>query len=120
MRPFSRSDRVGGLIKEVMGELLRKQISDPRLAKAVITDVEVTRDLRLAKIYFATSSGENAPKDAMEAFGRARGFLKRELAQRLALRYMPDIQFFYDASIDYGARIEQLLKSVKEHDADDH
>jgi len=48
MRPFSRSDRVGGLIKEVMGELLRKQISDPRLAKTVITDVEVTRDLRLA------------------------------------------------------------------------
>jgi len=119
MRPFSRSDRVGGLIKEIMGDLLRKQISDPRLAKTVITDVEVTRDLRLAKIYFATSSGENA-QEALAAFQKARGFLKRELAQRLALRYMPDIQFFYDQSIDYGARIEQLLKTVKTHDTDDH
>jgi ribosome-binding factor A len=118
MRPFSRSARVGGLIKEVMGELLRKQISDPRLAGAVITDVEVTRDLRLAKIYFATSSGKNAQQNAMEGFQRARGFVKRELAQRLALRYMPDLQFFYDASIDYGARIEQLLKTVKHHDTD--
>jgi ribosome-binding factor A len=58
MRPFSRSDRVGGLIKQVLAELLLKQISDPRLADATITGVQVSRDLRLAKIYFCTPGGE--------------------------------------------------------------
>jgi ribosome-binding factor A len=80
---------------------------------ATITGVQVSRDLRLAKIYFCTPGGENARQDALDGFERARGFVKRELAQRLTLRYMPDLQFYYDGSIDYGARIEQLLKAVK-------
>ncbi|RJQ75563.1 MAG: 30S ribosome-binding factor RbfA [Desulfobacteraceae bacterium] len=120
MRPFTRSDRVGGLIKQVLAELLHKHINDPRLAGATITDVEVSRDLRLAKIYFATSGGKDAQKGALDGFARARGFVKRELAQRLALRYMPDLQFYYDESFDYGARIEKLLKAVKEDHADHH
>jgi ribosome-binding factor A len=120
MRPFSRSDRVGGLIKQVMAELLQKRISDPRLAGTTITDVEVSRDLRWAKIYFATSRGKAAHQEALEGFARARGFVKRELAQRLALRYMPDLQFYYDESFDYGARIERLLKSVKKDHANHH
>lgn len=119
MRPFSRSDRVGGLIKQVMAELLQKHISDPRLTGATITDVEVNRDLRLAKIYFSVSGGKEAQQAALEGFTHARGFVKRELAQRLTLRYMPDLQFFYDESFDYGDRIEKLLKAVKK-DHEDH
>lgn len=120
MRPFSRADRVGGLIQQVLAELLHKQISDPRLASAVITGVKVSRDLRLAKIYFSVSGGEKGHQEALEGFKRARGFIKRELAQRLGLRYMPDLNFYYDESIDYGARIEQLLKTVKQDDANHH
>ena len=120
MKPFSRSDRVGGLIKQVMAELLNKHISDPRLTGITITDVEVSRDLRLAKIYFAASGGRDAAKGALEAFERARGFVKRELAQRMTLRYMPDLQFYYDESLEYGARIDKLLKAVKKDHADDH
>jgi ribosome-binding factor A len=120
MKPFSRSDRVGGLIKQVMAELLNKHVGDPRLSGATITDVKVSRDLRLAKIYFATSGGKDASKEALEGFERARGFVKRELAQRMTLRYMPDLKFYYDESFDYGARIEKLLKAVKKDHADDH
>jgi ribosome-binding factor A len=120
MKPFSRSDRVGGLIKQVMAELLSRHISDPRLSGTTITDVEMSRDLRIAKIYFAVSGGKDASKEALQAFERARGFVKRELAQRLTLRYMPDLQFHYDASLDYGAHIEELLKTVKKDHADDH
>ncbi|MBR9979848.1 MAG: 30S ribosome-binding factor RbfA [Desulfatitalea sp.] len=120
MKPFSRSDRVGGLIKQVLAELLHKQISDPRLEGATITGVQVSRDLRLAKIYFCTPAGEATRQDALDAFERARGFVKRELAQRMTLRYMPDLRFYYDGSIDYAARIEQLLKAVKENDPDHH
>jgi ribosome-binding factor A len=120
MKPYSRSDRVGGLIQQVLAELLLKEISDPRLSQTTITAVKVSRDLRIAKIYFATGDKEGASKAAMEGFNRARGFVKRELAQRLGLRYMPDLKFFYDDAIDRGARVEQLLKMVKENDRTDH
>jgi ribosome-binding factor A len=117
MKPYSRSDRVGGLIRQVLAELLIKGISDPRLANATITGVKVSRDLRIAKIYFITSGDADA---TLKGFDRARGFVKRELAQRLGLRYMPDLRFFYDEAIDRGARMEKLLKMVKENDKTDH
>ena len=113
MKPYSRSDRVAGLVKQKIAELLRMEISDPRLAMATITGVKMSKDLRLAKIYYSLSGGETTRQAAAEGFKQARGYLKRELAQRLELRYMPDLAFFYDESIDYGARIEQLLKEVK-------
>ena len=120
MKPYSRSDRVGGLIQQEMAVLLRKEISDPCLAAATITAVRVSADLRNAKIYFTATGIADAPRAALAGFQRARGFIKRELAQRLGLRFMPDIQFFYDDSIDRGARIEELIKMVKEDDKANH
>jgi len=120
MKPYARSDRVGGQVKKVMAELLQKEIKDPCLDGVTITGVRMSRDLRIAKIYFATTSGPDTHTAALAGFDRARGFVKRELAQRLGLRYMPDLKFYYDESIDYGERIERLLKSVKQDDTDDH
>jgi ribosome-binding factor A len=121
MRPYSRSARVGGLIKQEMAALLRKEINDPSLVHVTITAVKVSVDLRNAKIYFATPAGkEGLSQAALEGFERARGFIKRELAQRLGLRYMPDLQFYYDDTIDRGARIEELIRMVKKNDATDH
>jgi len=120
MKPYTRGDRVGGQVQKVMAQLLQKEIKDPRLEGVTITGVRMSRDLRIAKIYFTTTSGEAAHADALAGFERARGFVKRELAQRLGLRYMPDLNFYYDESIDYGERIEKLLKSVKQDDAEHH
>ena len=120
MKPYSRSDRVGGLIQQVLAELLHTEISDPRLSRTTITAVKVSRDLRIAKIYYATKGTEDAVKAAMEGFESARGFVKRELAQRLGLRYMPDLKFFYDDAIDRGARMEELIKMVKENGNSDN
>ncbi len=114
MKPFSRSARVGGQIQKELAELLQKEISDPRLARATITAVKMSRDLRIAKVYFATEGKQGAVEDATEGFNRARGFIKKELAQRLGLRYMPDLKFFYDDAIDRGARMEELIKMVKD------
>lgn len=116
MKPYSRSNRVGGLIQQVLAQLMRKDISDPRLANTTITAVKMSRDLRIARIYFATEKGAEKQKAAREGFERARGYIKRELAQRLELRYMPDLKFFYDDAIDRGARIEKLIKMVNEND----
>jgi ribosome-binding factor A len=121
MRPYSRSVRVGGLIKQEMAALLRKEINDPCLTSVTITAVKVSSDLRSAKIYFATPAGtEDHLQTVLEGFQRARGFVKRELAQRLGLRYMPDLQFYYDDAIDRGARMEELIKMVKKNDKTDH
>lgn len=119
MKPYSRSERVGGQIQKLLSELLHKRIGDPRLAQTTISGVKMTSDLRIAKIYFATAGGIETKADALEGFKSARGFLKRTLAASLGLRYMPDLQFYYDDSFDYGARIEAVLRRIEaEHVSD--
>lgn len=113
MKPFSRSDRVGGQIQRVLSDLLRKDVSDPRLAGAIITGVKMTRDLRIAKVYFTTAGGKEKCRETEEGFKSAVGYVKRSLGRTLGLRYMPALQFYYDESFDYGANIEKLIKSTK-------
>lgn len=116
MKPFKRADRVAVEIQKVLSDLLRKDIKDPRLTIVTITGVKVTQDLRLAYIYFTVSgtSGQNRqPKEAEEGFKRALGFIKRTLASELGLRYMPDLRFFYDESIEYGSKIDSILKTIE-------
>jgi len=121
MKPFARSDRVGGLIHKLVSELLLKGIKDPRLKSTSITGVKVSADLKTAHIFFITSGGGAGRKqEAAEGFKRALGYLKRELAPKLGLRYMPELKFFYDDSYDYGTRIDTILKSLKTEHGSDH
>ncbi len=121
MTGYSRADRVGGLIQQILSDLLRRDISDPRLQLATITRVTVTKDLRLARIYFATAGGKASSEDTAQGFRSAAGFIKRRLGPQLGLRYMPELEFFYDESFDHGARIDQLLKSIASgSDGPDH
>ena len=113
MKPYTRSDRVGELIKQVLSDLLSKEVKDPRLRAATITSVKMTKDLRIAKIYFCTNENKRIKDDAVRAFKSAQGYIKRILSQNLELRYMPDLKFFYDDSIDYGAHIEKVLTSIR-------
>jgi len=113
MKPFARSDRVSGQIQKVLSEILLKKIKDPRLEKASITDVKMSRDLRIARIYFVAPGNQKSLEEAAEGFKSALGYVKRTLARRLGLRYMPDLKFFYDESFDYGSRIDKVLKAVK-------
>jgi ribosome-binding factor A len=113
MIPFSRADRIGGLIQEILTEILRKEIRDPRLKMTTITGVTVTRDLKLARIYFTTSNSKQKKEAATNGFKSARRYIKRMLAQALDLKYMPDIKFCYDESLDYGAHIDELIRLTK-------
>lgn len=118
MKPFTRADRVGGMIQKMLSDLLHKGVSDPRLESATVTGVNMSRDLRIANIYFAVYGG-NASETAA-GFKSARGWIKRELARKLGLRYMPDLKFFFDESFDYGARIDKVLKTIKTENESDH
>jgi ribosome-binding factor A len=112
MISFSRADRVSGLIQEVLSELLKRDIHDPRLQMTTITNVKMSRDLKLARIYFSIHGGRAKVAAAAQGFESARGFIKRSLAPKLSLRYMPDLIFFYDESLDYGSHIDELLKKI--------
>jgi ribosome-binding factor A len=112
MTSYSRAERVGGLIQQALSDILRKRIKDPRLEMTTITHVKMTRDLRIARIYYSTTGGQQKIEAAQKGFESAIGFVKRDLARQLGLRYMPAIEFYYDDSFDYGAHIDKLLKSI--------
>lgn len=120
MIPFARSDRVSGLIQKALSEILKRDIGDPRLKMATITEVEVTRDLKLARIYFTTPGDKRKKDSAIKGFSSARGFIKRILANEIDLKYMPDIKFIYDNSLEYGEHIDELIKSTKIKNGPDH
>jgi len=112
MKSFPRSDRVGGLLKKNLSDLLQKKIKDPRLQMTTITNVKMSSDLRHARIYFIKSGGEKSKIEAIEGFKNALGYVKRTLARQLGLRYMPELKFFYDESFDHGSHIDKVLDSL--------
>lgn len=109
-----RPERLAETIKQEVANILRDEVKDPRVGFATITKVEVSADLRHAKIYVSVL-GEKKEQDAsMEALQKAKGFIRAELGKRVRLRYVPEVNFILDHSIDYGTRVLKLLNKVKE------
>jgi ribosome-binding factor A len=115
-----RSVKVGEAMRaELMNMLLMGEVHDPGVTNAVVSSVSVTDDLRLAKVYVRhldVESTEASRKVLLDALYRARGFMRRELAHRLELRYAPDLRFFWDESIDRGREMESLLREIRASD----
>jgi ribosome-binding factor A len=120
MKASPRSERVSRHIRSTLAEILQRHVKDPRLKLVTITSVDVSPDLRQAKIYFATSGDDEKIQRVQEGFKKARPYIKRLLGRELGLRYMPDIRFYYDDSLDYGARMEALFRSIGEADGHRH
>jgi len=120
MMHYSRADRVSGLIQEVLSDILKKDVADPRLKMMTVTAVKMSADLKLARIYYTTYGGQKKIDAVTQALHGAHGYIKKKLAPQLGLRYMPDLKFFYDDSFDYGSRIEELLKTVATENGTDH
>ena len=109
------SNRIGRINEEIQRELsdMLRTVKDPRLKDTMIsvTAVETTTDLRYAKVYISCLD-KSRSKDVMRGLRSASGFLRRELGQRLRLRYTPELQFSEDNSIDQGAHILQILEEL--------
>jgi len=108
-----RRRRVGELIREELAELLQRRIADPRLGGVTLTAAEVSADLKRCHLYVSSLGGEEEQRDALIALEGARGFLRRELAARLSLRYIPELIFHLDRSLERGARVERLLREIE-------
>ncbi len=106
-----RSERTSKLIQREISGLLEREINDPRLSKLIsVTEVTLSPDMKYAKIFVSTLSSEVDNKEEMMAgFNKASGFLRRELASHLKLKYTPQLSFHYDDSIERGARLLKLM-----------
>lgn len=111
---YQRSERVGDVILEVIAELLRKEIRDPRVQAVVLTGVKVSKDLRHARVFFNLLGAQENRVETLAGLKSATGFIRSELGKQLSLRFVPAIEFTYDESEDEAQRIEALLKQVKE------
>ncbi len=111
-----RQEKLGELIAAELSELLRTRVKDPRVGFASITRVEVSGDLRHAKIFVSVMGSPEERAETMKGLSNATGFLRHELASRLVLRYMPELAFKLDRSIEEGARMLELIRQVEEED----
>ena len=115
------SNRIGRISEEVRRELasLLREVKDPRVNGLIsITNVEVTPDLRFAKVYVSVLEADRA-KDTMKGLKSAGGYLRRELGARLNLRHTPQMDFVLDDSIAYGAHMYELLSKLERQEERD-
>jgi ribosome-binding factor A len=110
---YQRSDRVGDLLMELISELLRREIRDPRVGSVTITAANVSKDLRHARIYFNLFGGRQDKQEVLAGLQSATGLIRSRVGKQLKLRFVPTLEFFYDESQDEALRIEELLKKVK-------
>jgi ribosome-binding factor A len=97
-----------------LSDLIRRELNDPRLSLVTITGAEVTRDLRHAKVYVSSLDNNTDQHGAVAALQKAAGFLRGEFTRRAGIRVAPEIEFRHDEAIGRGARILELLHSVKD------
>jgi len=124
--PSQRPTRVGEQIREDLTELITREVHDPGIGFITITHVAVTPDLQQARVNYTTLGDDQARRDTRRALERAAPFLRRQLGRRLRLRRIPELQFFYDESIERHDRIEKILQELnveraerKERDGDE-
>lgn len=115
---FKRSEKVAEAIHEEISKLLVKGVKDPRVGFVTVTGVKVTDDLHLATVFFSVIGTDEERKGAEAGLNSARGFLRREIGKVLRMRYVPDILFRYDVSVEYGSRIENILKQIHDTEED--
>src|SRR5512146_2890244 len=112
MRNNRREDQLSGVITRELSDLIRTRMKDPRIGFASITGVELSHDLRYAKVYVSVLGTSQEQRETMRGLGSAKGFLRHELAQRLTIRHVPEIEFHLDESIARGARVIELINQV--------
>ncbi len=110
-----RKDRVASVLSRAVSEIIEHQMKDPRLGLVTITTVDVSSDLKTAIIYF---SSLNDKETGLATLNRAKGYIKSELASKVRMRYIPDIEFRIDDSYEYGRKIDALLDEISQDDTE--
>ena len=109
----SRASRVGDQIQAELASLLTREVHDPGIGFLTITQVKLSPDLQQARVYYTSIGDSKARRESARALDRATPFLRRQIGQRLRLKRVPELSFFYDESIEQGDRVEQILQELQ-------
>ena len=119
MKPYLRAERVSNRIRQAITELLARKMQDPRMDLATISHVKLSNDLKIARIYITIFGSQKRIRDAMDGFNNSKGFIKKRIAPKLGLKYMPELKFIYDDTFDKAARLDELIKSASSESHED-
>ncbi|MDI6689035.1 MAG: 30S ribosome-binding factor RbfA [Actinomycetota bacterium] len=109
-----RTSRLAEIFKKEICDIIRRELKDPRIGFVTITAVEVSPDLKHATVFLSVLGEESEQEDTLEGLESARGFIKTELGKRIRIKFLPDLTFKIDKSIEEGMRISELLKRIQE------
>jgi ribosome-binding factor A len=108
-----RTERVGEQLRNDIAELLTSTVRDPAIGFITITRVSVTADLQQARIYYTTLGDERARRETQRGLERASPMIRRHVGQRIRLRRVPELRFFFDESVGRQDRVEQILRELE-------
>src|SRR5512139_1568549 len=111
-----RAERVGEAVREVIADMLVREIKDPRIGMVTLTTVELTDDLRHAEVFFSCVGDAAARERSLHGLRSAAGFIRAQVTRRLKLRYAPEIIFQFDPSVEAADRLATLLKTAQGKD----
>jgi ribosome-binding factor A len=112
MLPYKRSQRVSDLLRQEIADIIMRRLKDPRLGFVTVTGVDITDDLKIARV-FVSCLKEEERETTLEILNSAKNFVRSEVAKRVRMKIIPSIEFRVDESLGYGDRIEKLLKEIK-------
>ena len=108
-----RTDRLNSLLKEVISEVIRRDVRNPHVTELVtVTRVEITKDLHYAKVFVSVIGSEQQKVETIEALQSAAGFIAVNSSRKVTMRYFPELRFKLDDSVDKHMRIEKLLEEI--------
>jgi ribosome-binding factor A len=110
---YKRKDRVGDQIRKEVCQIVQEELKDPGIGFVTITDVELSHDLKNAKIFYSVFGDEKSKLESSQALDRAVFYVQHEIGKRMRLKYTPKIRFIFDNSMEKGARIEKKLEQIR-------
>lgn len=111
---MGRMEKVNNQMRREISTIIQQELSDPRMAFITVTHVDVSPDLKNAKVYFSVLGDSNNIKDAGLVLNNARGLIRHMVSQRIQIRHTPEIHFVHDQSISINAKIEETIKEIND------
>lgn len=118
-KEYSRTQRLNRLLKEEISRVLRREVKDARVGMVTVTDVEVSPDLKVGRVFVQASGDEERKAEALQGLSSAAGFIRMRLGRELRIRRVPELRFILDRTQEKAARIAELLGEVRPPDEPD-
>jgi ribosome-binding factor A len=113
-----RSEKIADLIQKEISHMLVRTLKDPRIGFVTITKVTVSEDCRFAKVYFSVTGSPDERERSTDGLNSAKGYVRKELGRRIRMKYIPEIIFQFDPSIEYAIHIGEVIEHIKKERED--